>query len=209
MFVLKIVAVSLLPLQIVLMLYGDLKHHNRKTKIYRNLRIVQIVIVSAAIVILGISLYVDDKNEERWHDLISDLRDEVADMNTNLEPLRKIAENTQETYFTVSEIMERKTEDGSYEVSFVLEPVGSKIIPLFKIQCRTQNNVQIENITVEGSTIPPTSYYRRSDDRTYFSKEYRSLEAGQVKVTILTSNIPRGMNIAIDPFRKEETGNPG
>ncbi len=187
----KILAVLLLPLQTVLQLYRDWKHYDRRTRAYKRLTIVQVSIVFVAIVILGMTIYVDTENEERRLELI-------------LEPLQKIAENTQETYFTVSEKKERKIEDGSYEVSLVLEPVGKKIIPLFKIQCKTPNNVQIENIKVEGSTIPPIAYDRKSDDRTYFSKEYRSLEPGKVEVTILTSDTPRGMIIAIDPFRKEE-----
>jgi hypothetical protein len=207
MFFGKILAVLLLPLQIVLQLYRDWKHYDRRTRKYKRLTIAQISIVFVAIAILGMTLYLDSKNEERQLELISDLRDKVASLNTNLEPLQKIAENTQETYFTVSEKKERRIEDGSYEVSFVLEPVGEKIIPLFKIQCKTQDNVQIENIEVEDSTIPPISYDRKSDDRTYFSKEYRSLEPGKVEVTILTSDIPIGMTIAIDPFRKEEKGN--
>lgn len=185
------------------MLYRDWKHYDRRTNNYKILTRIQIYIVIFAMLIFSIIMYFDDEAEKALNTTIAVLSDQLSDLNTNLEPLKKLAENTQETYFVVSDRKERRIEDGSYEISFNLKPVGKKIIPLFKIQCKTQNNVKIENITIEGLTVPTMSDVRKSNDQTYISKEYRSMEPGNVKITILTNSIPHGINIAIDPFKKD------
>ena len=199
----KILGILLLPLQLIIMLYRDWKHYDRRTNNYKILTRIQIYIVIFAMLIFSIIMYFDDEAEKALNTTIAVLSDQLSDLNTNLEPLKKLAENTQETYFVVSDRKERRIEDGSYEISFNLKPVGKKIIPLFKIQCKTQNNVKIENITIEGLTVPTMSDVRKSNDQTYISKEYRSMEPGNVKITILTNSIPHGINIAIDPFKKD------
>jgi len=199
----KLLGILLIPLQLIIMLYRDWKYHDRRTNNYKTLTRIQICIVVFAMLIFGITIYFDSGTEKELRDVITELRDQVSDLNTSLVPLQRIAENTQETYFVLSDKKERKMEDGSYAVSFTLKPVGKKIIPLFKIQCRTFNGAKIKEIKVEGRNLPGMSYDRKSNDMTYFSREFRAIEPGQIFLTIITDTIPVGMKIAVDPFKKE------
>lgn len=210
MIALKILAAVFILLQIALMLYRDWKHYDRRTKKYKAFTVSQIGIVILAIVFLAITSCFEYKKEQALQGEIDKLQTTITDLNTNLEPLRSLAENTQETYFVLKNKQEEVSPDGTYKVFVALEPVGKRIIPLLKIQCKTRDGVKVKDIKVEGATVPTISYKKQSNDGTYFSREFRTLEPSKVSVTILTDGVSKGINVVIDPFKiKDEIANAG
>jgi len=127
------------------------------------------------------------------------------DVNTALDNLTKdiarLEKEHQKTYFTVKVLIDEPQSDGSRKYKFKLTPVGHNIIPIFAIQCDTQNKTKITKFEVASRTLPAMSYDRTAKDKSAFRKEYREMYPSEVIVEITTEKDPGKLNINIDPFK--------
>lgn len=100
---------------------------------------------------------------------------------------------TQKTVFILGDRSVKQLPNGTFETKFNLVPIGSNIIPRFKVGCQTRNNAKIMDIIIHRKNTPltGTSSPYSSPDKTSFDVEIlNSIEPGILNVFVLTDKEP-------------------
>ena len=118
------------------------------------------------------------------------------------EEIKTLEEKTRKTVFRPGPLTIEKMDNGSFVYRTRLTPIGHNVIPIFTIQCQTQNQAEIKVFEVEGPTLPGVAEIYFSKDKTMMNQEFRSLYPGEISVRIVTDKDAGQIKITIDPLQK-------
>ena len=130
-------------------------------------------------------------------DALQKLKDNLSQLQSRTSILEQ---ETQKTVFQISNQSQKKLDDGTFETKFTLIPKGKNVIPILRIIIQPENNASIIKFDVEGKTIPGMSFDRIAENKTAWSKEFRSIYPGIVYVKVITDKSPGHGRISIDPL---------